>query len=186
MRIKSKWGKGKEHKERSIEDQASAVAFIVWRIAQDALLNLENDDYQTDSLKQRMDVVVEFVIFLTHLADRYSYENMSAAEREQFVVGIVMNLARNYQGSMEDIEGIQEHKKDFIDLVNERMADYSEMPFDGEDPSFMMRRYLGSRVQQVMGERHNKWIETQVLEINAPEAIDNLKRAMENLLKPGF
>ncbi len=186
MRIKSKWGKGKDKTERSIEDQASAVAFIIWRIAQDALLSLENDDFQTDTLKQRMDVVVEFIIFLTHLADRYTFESMSEEDREKFVLNIVNNLLRNYQGSMEDIAGVKDYKKDFITLVNERMSDYSEMPFDGDDPSFMMRRYLGTRVQQVMGERHNKWIETQVLEINAPEAVDNLKRAMQNLFKPAF
>jgi hypothetical protein len=184
MRMKSKWGKGK--KERSIADNASAAAFIAWRIAQDALLDLENEDYQTDSLSQRMDVIVEFVIFLAHLADRITFDRMSPEEREEFVVTMVKHLARNHQNSMEDIDGVKDYKTDFINLVNERMADYSEMPYENGEPSFVMRRYLGTKVQEVMGERHNKWIETQVLEINAPEAIKLLKKALDDLYKPAF
>ncbi len=184
MRMKSKWGKN--GKQRSVADNASAAAFISWRIAQDALLDLENEDYQTDNLQQRMAVVVEFVIFLAHLADRITYERMSAEERQEFVVTMVQHLARTYQASMEDIDGIKDYKKDFIDLVNDRMSDYSEMPYDEDEPSFVMRRYLGTKVQDVMGDRHNKWIETQVLEINAPEAIKHLKKAIDDLYKPAF
>jgi len=183
-KIRSKWGKN--GKQRSIADNASAAAFIAWRIAQEALLELENEDYQTDDLSQRMSVVVEFVIFLAHLADRITFESMSEEEREEFVVTMVKHLARMHQSSMEDIAGVRDYKTGFIDLVNERMADYSEMPFAAGEPSFVMRRYLGTKVQQVMGERHNKWIETQVLEINAPAAEKHLKKALEELYKPAF
>ncbi len=184
MRMKSKWGKN--GKQRSVADNASATAFIAWRIAQDALLDLENEDYQTESLKQRMDVVVEFVIFLAHLADRITFERMSTAEREEFVVTMVKHLARTHQSSMEEISGVKDYKDDFIKLVNERMSDYADMPYEEGEPSFTMRRYLGSKVQQVMGERYNKWVETQVLEINAPEAIKHLKKAIDDLYKPAF
>ncbi len=184
MRMKSKWGKN--GKQRTVADNASAAAFISWRIAQDALLDLENEDYQTESLKQRMDVVVEFVIFLAHLADRITYERMSADEREEFVVTMVKHLARTHQSSMEEIDGVKDYKEDFINLVNARMTDYSEMPYEDGEPSFTMRRYLGSKVQEVMGERHNKWIETQVLEINAPTAIKHLNKAIDDLYKPAF
>lgn len=184
MRMKSKWGKN--GKQRTVADNASAAAFISWRIAQDALLDLENEDYQTESLKQRMAVVVEFVIFLAHLADRITYERMSADEREEFVVTMVKHLARTHQSSMEEIDGVKDYKEDFINLVNARMTDYSEMPYEDGEPSFTMRRYLGTKVQEVMGERHNKWIETQVLEINAPTAIKHLNKAIDDLYKPAF
>ena len=184
MRMKSKWGKN--GKQRTVADNASAAAFIAWRIAQDALLDLENEDYQTESLKQRMAVVVEFVIFLAHLADRITYERMSADEREEFVVTMVKHLARTHQSSMEEIDGVKDYKEDFINLVNARMTDYSEMPYEDGEPSFTMRRYLGTKVQEVMGERHNKWIETQVLEINAPTAIKHLNKAIDDLYKPAF
>jgi len=184
MRMKSKWGKN--GKQRSIADNASAAAYIAWRIAQDALLDLENEDYQTDSLSQRMDVVVEFVIFLAHLADRITFKRMSAEEREEFVVTMVKHLARTHQSSMEEIEGVKDYKENFIKLVNERMSDYAEMPYEDGVPSFVMKRYLGTKVQAVMGAKHNKWIETQVLEINAPNAIKYLNKALDDLYKPAF
>ncbi|MCK5666865.1 MAG: hypothetical protein KAI17_25430, partial [Thiotrichaceae bacterium] len=173
--MKSKWGKN--GKQRSVADNASATAFIAWRIAQDALLDLEEEQYQTDSLSQRMDVIVEFVIFLAHLADRITYERMLPEEREEFVVTMVKHLARTHQSSMEEIDGIKDYKEDFINLVNERMSDYAEMPYEEGEPSFVMKRYLGTKVQSVMGEHYNKWIETQVLEINAPNAIKHLNKA---------
>jgi hypothetical protein len=185
MRMKSKWGHGRG-KERTVADNASAAAFIAWRIAQDALLDLENEQYQTDSLRQRMDVVVEFVIFLAHLADRITYECMSAEEREEFVVTMVKHLARTHQSSMEEISGVQDYKEKFINLVNERMSDYAGMPYDNDEPSFIMKRYLGTKVQAVMGAHYNQWIETQVLEINAPNAIQHLKKAIDDLYKPAF
>ncbi len=183
MRMKSKWGKNS--KTRTVADNASAAAFISWRIAQDCLLDLENEQYQTDSLSQRMDVVVEFVIFLAHLADRITYERMSSDERQEFVSTMVKHLARTHQSSMEEIDGVKDYKEGFINLVNERMSDYSDMPYDDE-PSFAMKRYLGTKVQAVMGEHHNKWIETQVLEINAPNAIKQLNKALDDLYRPAF
>lgn len=183
MRMKSKWRK--DGKERSIEDNASAAAFIAWRIAQEALLDLENEDYQTDTYSQRMDVVVEFVIFLAHLADRITYETRPE-EREEFVTWMVKHLARTHQSSMEDIDGAKDYKDNFINLVNERMSDYSEMPYENNEPSFVMKRYLGTKVQEVMGERHNKWIETHVLELSAPKAIKQLNKALTDLYRPAF
>jgi len=98
----------------------------------------------------------------------------------------VKHLARTHQSSMEEIDGVKDYKEDFINLVNARMTDYSEMPYEDGEPSFTMRRYLGTKVQEVMGERHNKWIETQVLEINAPTAIKHLNKAIDDLYKPAF
>ncbi|WP_198265391.1 hypothetical protein [sulfur-oxidizing endosymbiont of Gigantopelta aegis] len=182
--MKSKWGKS--GKTRSVADNASAAAFLTWRIAQDALLDLEDEQYQTDSMSQRMDVIVEFVIFLAHIADRITYERMDVEERQEFVTVMVKHLARTHQASMEGIAGIKDYKEDFINLVNERMSDYADMPYEDGEPSFVMKRYLGTRVQAVMGEHYNKWIETQVLEINAPTAIKLLNKAIEDLYKPAF
>ena len=44
MRIRSHWNDKK--KKRSLEEVAGALAFIEWRIAGQALLNLENEGFQ--------------------------------------------------------------------------------------------------------------------------------------------
>ena len=52
VRIRSRWNaKGKA---RSLEENAGALAFIEWRIAQATLLNLENEGFQTDTQAQRV------------------------------------------------------------------------------------------------------------------------------------
>ena len=65
VRIRSRWND--KRKKRSLEDVAGALAFIEWRIAGAALLNLENEGFQTDSQSQRLDVLQEFCAFLIHV-----------------------------------------------------------------------------------------------------------------------
>ena len=59
MRIKSKWNK--KDKTHTVEDIAAALAFIAFRIAQNGVLSLENNDYQTDTQEQRMHIITEFL-----------------------------------------------------------------------------------------------------------------------------
>ena len=56
MRIRTKW----HNKERvvSIEEKANTMAFISWRIAMAFVLNMENENFQTDTQKQRLEVIL--------------------------------------------------------------------------------------------------------------------------------
>ncbi|MBF0265594.1 MAG: hypothetical protein HQL46_10005 [Gammaproteobacteria bacterium] len=184
-RISKKWW---GNKEKSIEDNASAIAFIAWRAAQEVLLNLENSDFQTDTLKQRMDVIQELLFFLTHIADRWSYGNLDDEKRQTFIISMAKNNARTLQSSMEDIDGVKDYKQNYFDLLNQRLSDYSELPYDGdkEDSSFQMRAYLGACIAEVMGDRNNKWIQDQVVEIEGFTATDILKKGFMSLMKPAF
>ncbi len=62
MRVKSKWSN--KGRERTLDEVGGAAAFILWRIAQQGLLNLENEGFQTETRSQRMDVIAEFLAFL--------------------------------------------------------------------------------------------------------------------------
>lgn len=186
MRInKNWWGK---NQQRSMSDIASAIAFIAWRASQEALLALENAHFQTDSLKQRMDVMQEFLAFLTHITDRWCYGNLEEDKRQEFIASMVKNNARTLQSSMEDIDGVKDYKQDYFDLINNRLADYSAMPYDEEvdDASFQMRAYLGVLIAKVMGEHDNKWIQDHVVELEAKAVVENLKKGFDSLLKPAF
>ena len=72
MRIKTKWNL--KERERSLSETASAVAFILWRIGQQGILNLENEGFQTDTQSQRLDVLSEYAAYLLQLVDRMVYE----------------------------------------------------------------------------------------------------------------
>jgi hypothetical protein len=56
---------------------------------------------------------------------------------------------------------------------------------DGE-PGYAMKRYFGERIAAVMGEQDNKWITDQVMEIEVPETLKPLNKALNELFtKPG-
>lgn len=182
MRIKSRWHKtGKEH---SVEETASALAFIAWRIGQDTVLNMENENYQTDTLKQRLDVIFEFMAFLIHVSDRLTYESLDEDERTRFITSMAQNTLRQMRTNLND-QGMTGEQVDaeFLPTLNERMSDYAEFSFEDEEPSFNMRRYLGEKVTEKMGERDNKWVLQQVMDIEVPNAMENLKKGLDSLIK---
>ena len=74
VRLKTKWHKqGKSH---SIEEEAGVIAYNMWKVAMDAILNLENADYQTDSNKQRLELVAENLIFMIPKTLRAKHNDM--------------------------------------------------------------------------------------------------------------
>ncbi len=186
MRInKDWWGKSKK---RTTSDIASAVAFLAWRASQEALLALENAHFQTDTLNQRMDVIKEFLAFLTHISDRWCYGVIEEEMRQEFIASMVKHNARTLQSSMEDIDGVKDYKQAYFDLINQRLSDYSALPYDDEDDdaSFQMRAYLGSLVAEVMGDNDNKWIQDHVVAIESKAVVDNLRKGFDSLFKPVF
>jgi hypothetical protein len=54
VRVKSKWNL--KDRERTLSETGAAMGFILWRIAQQGVLNLENEGFQTDTNAQRLDV----------------------------------------------------------------------------------------------------------------------------------
>ena len=181
MRVKSRWNaKGKERKPEEI---TSALAFTAWRIAQQGCLNLENEGFETDTHGQRIDVMAEFLAFLLHYLDRHLLnEGMNDEKRQEMIVLFAGDLARHIQENRSDVQGKGEYKQAFIDLINERHADYSDYVFDGADPGFALCNQFGNLVAEKMGEHMNRWIPDQVSAIEVPEALTPFRRALRNLL----
>ena len=180
MRIKSRWNQ--KERARSIQETASALGFIMWRIAQNALLNLENEGFQTDTQAQRLDVIEEFLAFLLHVVDRRVYDRMDQDERSAFLNALARKLSDFVQDNARDFLGKGDHRTPFIRLVNERMDVYSEFAFRDGEPGFSLKRYLGDCVTGVMGARDSKWIDDQVMDVEVPEALKTLNRGFANLL----
>jgi len=179
VRVKSKWNvKGRE---RSMAEIGSAAAFILWRIAQQGLLNLENEGFQTDTRAQRLDVMSEFVAFLVHLADRLKAGELELEERTEFITSLARHLADNMQENRTEAQGKGDYRKALINLLNERAADYAEFSMADGEPGYAMRRYFGENVRAVMGEKDNQWITDQVMDVEVPEALPPLKKALREL-----
>jgi hypothetical protein len=179
VRVKSKWNdKGRE---RSMAEIGGAAAFILWRIAQQGLLNLENEGFQTDTRSQRLDVMSEFVAFLVHLADRLKAGQLELDERTEFITSLARHLADNMQENRTEAQGKGDYRKALINLLNERAADYAEFSMPDGEPGYAMRRYFGENVRAVMGEKDNQWITDQVMDVEVPEALPPLRKALREL-----
>jgi hypothetical protein len=182
VRVKSKWSQ--KDRERSLEEIGGAAAFILWRIAQQGLLNLENEGFQTDSRSQRMDVIAEFLAFLLHLADRNKAESLDAEQRQAFITSLAKHLANTMQENRTDAEGSGDYRTPLINLINARGADYAECPMPDGEPGYAMKRYFGECVTAVMGEKDNQWITDQMMDIEVPEALPPLNKALRELFAP--
>ena len=107
VRIRSRWNA--RGKARSLEENAGALAFIEWRIAQTTLLNLENEGFQTDTQAQRLDVLEELCAFLIHVTDRLVHGQMDDQERERFIVALALKTADTYHDNRVDAEDLGRH-----------------------------------------------------------------------------
>jgi len=183
VRVKSKWSK--KDKTHSVEEIGGALAFIAWRIAQNILLDMENNDYQTDTQLQRLNIIEEFLAYTIHIIDRMTIEKFTDEDRQRFMTELVMKTAKHMEDNKRDIIGPGDYKQPYIDRVNERMGEYAEFNYDPENggPSFPMRRFFGDRVAVQMGEKNRKWVADQMIEVEAPEILDALLKAVPNLFK---
>ena len=70
----------------------------------------------------------------------------------------------------------------FIATLNTRFADYSELEFNGRDPSYGVLRYLGEKVSRAMESTDSKWVLEQVVDVEAPEAVKTIKKVVGEVL----
>ena len=182
IRVKSRWNKpGKKH---TWEEIGGAIAFTIWRLAGQGVLNLENEGFQTDSQAQRMEVMAEFMAFLLHVADRLAYQKNSDEDRKNLIIAIAQRLADTYQDNMTDVSGNGDYRGLFIAKINQRVSDYADFAFEDDAPGYAMRRYFGQQVTETMGPKDKKWISDQVMDIEVPEATKGLKKALKDLVEP--
>lgn len=182
MRVKSKWNL--KDRERTLAETGGALGFILWRIAQQGVLNLENEGFQTDTNAQRLDVMAEFLALLLHLVDRRTADRLDPGQRQEFITALALSFADNMQGNRTDAEGTGEYRQPLIRLLNERAADYAEFSVTDDGPGYAMRRYFGESVRAVMGEKDNKWVTDQVMDVEIPEMLKPLNKALRDLLAP--
>ena len=176
-RLKAKWNQ--KNRERTPEQIASAISSNVWLLAADGCLNLENEGFETNTHSQRLDVISEFLAFSLHIVDRMTHGELEEDERVRFINALGVALANLIQSNRIDANGPGEYRNAFVDLLNERMDEYSECAYDEETgPGFSLKRIFGTRVMDVMGEKDKKWIPDYVIDAESPKVIKGIKRVM--------
>ncbi len=182
MRVNRRWNQ--KSRPRSIKQMSNAVAGAIWKLSAQVVLNLENENFETATQGQRLDIMDELIIFLAHMADRQIYEQTGTGNRDQFVSILVKDLARMLEESRNEVEQVGDHRSCFIEKTNSRTAEYCEYKYSSESgASFAMRCLLGRHVMEVMGERDSKWIPDYIIGREAPEIETSLRRTVAALVK---
>lgn len=195
LRIKSHWFKSEQPK--SAAEQASAMAFIAWRLAHNMLKRMRGAQFDIDAGTPYFAFLREVLVFEVALIDRLAHERLSADERQQFTVALVRHMARTLEENEDRLlgvpaAGVAPHADTFIDLVNSVVGHYADFGADPElqtdgagfQPSFAFVRYLGVRLEPTLPEKDRRWVLDQVMAIEAPEAVATLRRSMRDLLDP--
>ena len=191
LRIKSHWFKAGASK--TPEQQASAMAFIVWRTAHQMLKRMRGAEFHIDAGAPYFEFMREVLVFLIAAVDRIAHARMDAAARLAFTTALVQHVAATLADNETELLGPRSegasYRDTFIDLVNEVTDHYAEFGADphadasavGFAPDFGFVRYLGSRLEPTLPLKDRRWVLDQVMASEAPDAVDIVQRAMRDL-----
>ena len=183
MRIKSQWFKS--DREKSPEEIAGAMAFTVWRIADNALRNTRKANFEIAIGAQYFLFLTEFLVFLVQVADRIAHRQLSTEARIAFTTTlanrVAVTLAENESRLMGDT--FAQHKQNFIDTLNLRAGEYADFGYGDDGPEFAFTRYLAFCMREVMDEKDVEWVIDQMMSIEAPSAVEMVEKTMKNLLE---
>jgi hypothetical protein len=192
LRVKSQWFRSEAPK--SAEQQAGAMAFIVWRAAQHMLKRMRAAGFDIDAGEPYFGFMRDVMVFLIAVADRIAHVRLDSPVREAFTRGLVLHCAGTLNDNATDLleprrDGLT-HRDAFIDQYNELSGHYAEFgpAHDTEGaagtftPGFNFVRYLGSRLTSTMPPEDSRWVLDQVMEVEAPEAVKVVQSAFDNLL----
>lgn len=185
MRIKSHWFKSE--REKTPQEIAGALAFTIWRIADNALKNTRKADFEIAIGPQYFSFLTEFLVFLIQVADRIAYRQLPAEVRFELTSALANRVAETLAENQSRLMGdsIAVHKQHFIDKLNQRAGEYADFNYGSDGPDFAFTRYLAYCMREVMDEKDVEWVIDQMMSIAAPEAVDMVEKAMRDLYETG-
>ena len=185
IRLKSQWFKTDQPK--TPEQVAGVMAFIVWRVAHNALSQMRGARFDIDIGAVYFAFLGEWLVFLVQVADRMAHARMGAAERVDFTTALVRRVADHLAENQDRLMGLpapgeESHQGRFIDLCNELGAHYADFGHAADGHDFAFMRYLGHRIEQLMPPKDQAWAVDQVVSVEAPEAVQLLQRSFADAL----
>ena len=184
IRIKSNWSKTVKRQKTS-EDIASALSYISWKLSLDKARNLHGEDFDYSSDHQRIAVIVEFMSFQVHLVDRLLFLDKRKDDYRMAVMNILgKQSSRIMQENCEDLFGIGNYKKGYINTLNLRSEEYSTYEFTNGGSNYSIYRHLAKKIQDAMGtSQTNKWVMDQIVDIDAVEICKKIIDVYNSLTK---
>jgi len=193
-RIKDRWhnstpenSKRNVSSEKTGDDQASALGFIIWRKALNGAINLHAEDFHYDDDRQRIGVISELLAFQIQHVDRLTAEFITDTDRRNLISGLCQKVSAQMQDNLTDIAGPGNYIPPFVALLNERFEDYARFEYRNGRPGFAAFRFLGHQVLTLMGEdQTNRWVIDQIMEIDGPDLIDQVTKSTNRLYDREF
>ncbi len=178
IRLKTKWNK--QEREVSLQDTVSVLAFNTWKIGMHTLLEIENENFQTDTQMQRVAVMEEIMAFMVHVLDRVAYDIMDDNDRAQLISTFAVKLSDHIQDNARDFSGPGDYRNPFINKLNLRMADYADTSWSkvGQEPAFSMSLTFGHFVAEALGPRDRKWALDYIQQVLMPEVLTTYKKVL--------
>lgn len=181
IRLKTKWSK--QEREVSLEDTVGVLAFNTWKIGMQALLEIENENFQTDTQMQRVMIMEEIMAFMIHVLDRIAHDVLNDEDRAALINTFAIKMADHVQDNARDFGGPGDYRNPFINKLNGRMADYAETSWGkvGQEPGFSMSRLFGNFIAEALGPRDRKWVLDYVQRVLMPEILETYKKVITRL-----
>ena len=168
QRIHSGWNQ--KRKKRQISQVASALAVSIWKISKKTLLNLENEGFDTDTWADRLEILKEVSCFQIYILN-HEITLLEKSKKINFVTDVAKKINETVNINQIDLKIPQNDiKSKFIDLLNSRMQEYSELQYSDE-PSYKAKIILGNHLMSHMGELDNNWIRMYVIDQEVPKIL---------------
>lgn len=182
MRTKSKWFT--RGRARAPEQIATVIAVTIWKLAVNTINSMRTAKFDIETGPHYFDFLREYTVFLAHVADRIAYQEFDEQGRLEFTTKVATRLAEMSSENQVELLGgdVAALRRAFVDLFNERGADYAEFGWDDKDgPDFAFVRYCGSRLLELLPPKDHSWVIDQVQAIEAPDAVKTLRAAFANV-----
>lgn len=184
LRVKTVWFK-KVGDVPSPEKTGSVLASTVWRLSDAVVINLSKADYDIITPQRGFRIIGEMVAFLSHISDRMLHGRIEEPQRAALMQALGMRLAEVMAENIVAVTGDDgfDYKTNFLQFLNRRAGEYAQFEFDPTKPNFSVLRFLGHCLLEIMEERDQPWVIDQIMELEAPQAIETLQKTVDGLIK---
>lgn len=182
IRIRSRFHAG--GRERSMAELASVVAMLSWKLAIESIKRMREAKFDIDLGRPYFDYVCETMAFHAHFADRVAFDKLAPESRGEFTTALAKRMAEAVEDNADMLLEAREPgacRRHFLEVFNAAGADYAEYSCDEKGPDFGFRRAYAARVRESMPEKDKAWVYDQVMEIEAPEGVQAIRRTLAGL-----
>lgn len=182
IRVRSQWH-NRADGAKSPQQVATVIASLIWRVAEEKVTHMQQEKFQINSKEQGFSMIAEYLAFLLQYTDRFVYGRVDDEYRAALIGAIAKRLAEILEDNQNTYIGpsTDSYQSRFINLLNDRLADYATFDYENGEPSYPCRRFLGSKMLELMPERDKSWTIDQVVEIEVPNAMMLLRKGLTGL-----